>query len=527
MSKRRLFSLLMLIVFTVSVIVQSGCSGEETSPEESLEDSSVEDYWPDPTESETESDPETEAETSGEDSMPETGFESQTPVSSGDSPKDTPVAATPTPRPTKSPEESEKDPYPDVPGDSSTRRLPDFAHNLENTTINFLASSVLSDQQKDQLRAFKSLTGQDLKIEVEVVPWANLTNTLAAKVLGNNSPDMFAIGVETTPFLVRQNYFDSVWDYINMNDALWEDVKDVNLMAFGRDGKQYAATPSEPGYTRGIIYNKVLFDDNDLEYPFDLYRKNQWTWDAMFDAAREINVDSSHDGELEVRGLSAPDFTFGMIVSSTGTDFVKYGPDGEIVNNLQDSLIQRAADFTYKIGTELTYDEENWMWVNRFAQNRIGMVVGHPWEMISGPVLDMKKAGNVGWAPFPRDPQADEYYHQGQTFFYFMPKNGGNHEGVAAWLYFQRYMDLNPSPVFERNRKELALETWGWTEEEYYFIYEEIYDDLIPVFAVGERVPDFDRQAYLWGMPFTHRWSATVEEVNPSFQASIDAFNSR
>jgi len=34
-------------------------------------------------------------------------------------------------------------------------------------------------------------------------------------------------------------------------------------------------------------------------------------------------------------------------------------------------------------------------------------------------------------------------------------------------------------------------------------------------------------QHYLWEMPFKYPWSQTLEEVNPAFQAALDAFNNR
>lgn len=429
------------------------------------------------------------------------------------------------PTPTKPAQYVDSNKYPTTPGDPNTKKLPAFASTLTNPVIKALDSSVSSDLVIEQLKAFKSLTGIDLKIEVEVVPWANLSTTLASKVLGNNSPDLFTMGVETTPFLVRQNYFQPIADYINMNDGLWVDVQNVNYLAFSA-GKQYAVTTSDPKFHRGLIYNKVLFDENDLDYPMDLYKTGKWTWDAMYTAAKEITVDADNDGTPEILGASLPDYTFGLLVNSTGVDFIKYDAAGKIINNLKDAKIQRAADFIFKLGA-LGVDKESWMWTTRFTQNKIGMVVANPWEMITGAVLEMKKANKIGWVPFPKDPASDKYYAQGQTYFSYIPKNAVNPKATAAWLYFQRYMVKNPSPILEKNAKDIATTKWSWTAEEYTFINKDLSKQLVSVIGAGERVPDFSKQAYLWGMPFTFSWSKTMEEVNPSFQAAIDSFNNR
>ncbi|MHB1452960.1 MAG: ABC transporter substrate-binding protein [Saccharofermentanales bacterium] len=524
MNKKRFPSLILAVFFIVSaLLISTACNGN-VSPAASKSElsgsgtESLEDYFPDA--SETGSDAASEE---SQDSAASQDIEASSNGTSGTGASQ--GTSSSAPAPTTPAQAVVTNKYPSTPGETSTRKLPDFVYKLKNPVIKFLSSSILSEIQKEQLKAFESLTKIKLDIQVEVVPWESLPETVAKKVLANNSPDMFAIGAESTPYLVRQNYFQSVWDYINMNDALWKDVQNINYMAFSK-GVQYAVTTSDLGIQSGLVYNKTLFDNNDLEYPYDLYKSGKWTWDALYSAAKEITIDQDNDGAPEVFGASIPDFVFGMVVNSTGADFIKYDAGGKIMNNLKDARIQRAADFIFKMGT-LGYDSENWMWTNRFAQNKIGMVYGTPWDMISGPVLDMKKSGKVGWVPLPKDPKADKYYSQANTFFTYIPKNAKNPEAVAAWLYFQRYAIKNPSPVLEKNQKALAVTTWGWTEEEYQFIYKDISKQLSPVVGAGERVPDFEKQHYLWEMPFKNSWSSTLEEINPSFQAAIDAFNNR
>ena len=535
-TRRYTLWLTVICVILSALLVMTSCdgggeaslSGDVSSAGSNSEDESIPDYFPSYPDDESDTD-ETSGETSGSQSDPEgtSGSEGVTSAigSDGASTGGTTSTGGSNPAPTVPPISGQQNEYPDTPGETSIRKMPQFAFELENNVVKFLSSSPLGETSLEQLKAFQSLTKIKLDIQVEVVPWENLTTTLASKVLGNNSPDMFSIGAETTPYLVRQNYFQSVWDYINMNDALWKETKNMNLLAFS-NGVQYAVAPGDPGFLAGIIYNKVLFDENDLEYPFDLYKKGAWTWDALYDAAKAINVDSDNDGVPEVLGASLPDFVFGMLVNSTGSDFIKYDNNGKIVNNLKDPNIQRAADFTFKIGA-LGYDNENWMWTNRFVANKIGMVQSNAWGMTTGPMLELKEQGKIGWVPIPKDPKADKYYAQANTFFTYIPKGAKNPEGVAAWLYFQRYAIKNPSPLLEQNQKKIAIEQWHWTEEEYQFINKDIAKQLTPIIGVGERVPDFSMQHYLWEMPFKYPWSQTLEEVNPAFQAALDAFNNR
>lgn len=417
--------------------------------------------------------------------------------------------------------------YPDTPGETSTKKLPDFINELPaSSTIKFLCSAEYGDDAKAMIEAFKTKTGKELKFQYEVVEWSKMQNILATRVKSNNAPDLFTIDGCVAPFLAAKSdeYFEKISAYINMNDALWKDVQGISLLGFGKNNTQYAVASSAPNVTNMIVYNKTMFEDAELDDPMELFKQGKWNWDTFYEAVEELSEDKDRDGNPEILGVSTPDYVFGMFCNSTGKDFANFKNDGTLVSNLKDANFQRAAALVNKIG-KISWDTESWNYTTRFAQNKIGMVVANPWVTISGPLNKMMKEDKIGFAPFPKDPNSDKYYMQGSVTFSFIPKGAKNAKATAAWLYWQRYMEKNPNPALEKKSLNDAKEKWGWTEEEYNLVYKDLKNQVEFIISCADRVPDFDKQAYLWGMPFKESWTQTLNQVEPSFNKAINAYN--
>ena len=464
----------------------------------------------------------------GEDESPVASADGEKPAgstssSSKNSGQSTPVASKPANVVTELPSHS----YPNTPGETSTKKLPNFISQLPaSSTITFLCSAEYGDDAKAMMEAFKTKTGKELIFKYDVVEWSKMQNILATRVKSNNAPDLFIYDGCVTPYLAAKSdeYFYKISDYINMNDALWKDMQGISLLGFGKNNTQYAVATSAPNVTQMVLYNKTLFEDAELEDPMDLYNKGKWTWDAFYEATKELTVDKNHDGTPEVLVASMPDYSFAMFCQSTGNDFATFNNDGTLKSDLKNPNFQRAAAMINKIG-KISLDAESWNYTTRFSQNKIGMVIAGPWTTTSGALNKMKKDGKIGFVPLPKDPQSDKYYMQGSVNFSFIPKGAKNAKATAAWLYWQRSMEKNPNPAMEKKNLAISKEKWGWTEAEYNLVYKELKKNINFIIAYADRVPDFDKQAYLWGMPFKESWTQTLNQVEPSFNKAINAFN--
>lgn len=104
--------------------------------------------------------------------------------------------------------------------------------------------------------------------------------------------------------------------------------------------------------TFGILFNKSLIRDNDLENPYALVKSGDWTIDKMYDMAKNITKDINGDGTLSHEDqwgvLSELNASNGMFFSS-GEHIVSQGSDGypeiTMYNPRSVSVIDKVFDF--------------------------------------------------------------------------------------------------------------------------------------------------------------------------------------
>lgn len=49
---------------------------------------------------------------------------------------------------------------------------------------------------------------------------------------------------------------------------------------------------------QAMTFNKKLFDDNSLEYPYELVREKKWTYDALYNYIKDYTADVNGDGQI-------------------------------------------------------------------------------------------------------------------------------------------------------------------------------------------------------------------------------------
>jgi hypothetical protein len=104
--------------------------------------------------------------------------------------------------------------------------------------------------------------------------------------------------------------------------------------------------------TFGILFNKSLIKDNNLENPYTLVKNGEWTIDAMYEMAKNITKDLNGDGILNHEDqwgvLSELNASNGMFFSA-GERIVSKGDDGypeiTMYNPRAVSVIEKALDF--------------------------------------------------------------------------------------------------------------------------------------------------------------------------------------
>ncbi|KAB3526223.1 ABC transporter substrate-binding protein [Alkaliphilus serpentinus] len=154
----------------------------------------------------------------------------------------------------------------------------------EPVTIKFMQYTA-SGSQEETLKAmidkFMELN-EDIKVEYEVLAWADYYTKLNAAIAGNAAPDVFEVGYENFATYAAKDVIKDMNSAIANDGEFKENVfKKLAYDAFKYNGKQYGLPE---GYSAVVLfYNKDLFDKNSVAYP-----NESWTWKEELEAAQKL-----------------------------------------------------------------------------------------------------------------------------------------------------------------------------------------------------------------------------------------------
>ncbi len=321
---------------------------------------------------------------------------------------------------------------------------------------------------------------------------------LSAAIQAGDSPDLFPFELRDFPFGVVQGRYQAIGDIIDFSTPKWDSARQV-LDQFKLNGKYYCAI-YELNFQSLLYYRKSVIEDLGLDDPRELFDNNQWTWDTFLDMGRKFQQ-SVEEGYTLI-GWQPENELF----TSAGTPLV--GNDGtKIINNLYNANVERG------IGLLQTLQKENL----RYPVHEKGYQV-NPKEWADGKILFYANGGQwefegkaglrrwgdkYGWdddeirvVVYPRDPNADAYYHAMKQDAMMWCKGSTNKEGVAAWIDCNVTTALDPA-VVDASIEQLKTKH-RWTDDNIRYIYQQKSLDgsssLTPLFdfknGLGEDISD-------------------------------------
>lgn len=417
--------------------------------------------------------------------------------------------------------------------------------------VKFLGFYDITTDQKatEQTLIFRSeVYGGD--IEVQRVSFGDeFYNKLAALVASDDSPDLVTKDALLYPGNVGKNLFEPLDDYIDMNTPLWEGMIPI-IENYSYKG-QHFYYPHMTTTMYALNYNKKTFEENDLTDPYELYLKNEWTWDAW----RELMTQFCNKSEDNV-GFFTTNHTITSFIATTGVPLVSATSEG-VSNNFQSPEVTRAMSFLEQLCREgLTYGKEfgNWIDPSQFPlySDKLLFTCTEPeWSYISESTATQDKKGweddildtpsDFSFVPFPRDPNADAYYTEFDTYGFLVPKGAKNINGAVEYINLHRVYrtdpeiqakvreeHINPEPIYYTKGDYKGHRRWviTWGEREY-DLWREMCDS--PKFTyVSEKVEGFstkltdDVGTLLMGVVERgESWTKTCEEFMPVMDAAI------
>lgn len=314
---------------------------------------------------------------------------------------------------------------------------------------------------------------------------------LTTLISSDDSPDLVTKDAMLYPGNVSKNLFEPLDDYFDLSTPLWSDMKSV-IDSFAWKNKHYYY-PHRTTTKYALNYNKKTIADNDLTDPYDLYKAGEWTWDAWRDMMIQF-CDKSDDHV----GFYTTNDTITSFIATTGTTLIDTQPDGTITNNFLSADVSRAMTFLEGLCRDgLTYGKQFGDWVSpqvfsTVSDNLLFTCTEPEWTYIAetenlqnpkGVENDIfDTVSDFSFVPFPRDPSADKYYTEFDTFGYLIPKGAKNVSGSVEFINLNRIYDtdpaiiakvredhVNPTKIYFDKGKYAGTEKWQmkWGEREY------------------------------------------------------------
>ena len=406
-----------------------------------------------------------------------------------------------------------------TPTKSKTDIPANLKQNVKSGNVTILASSKMSSQKKEKVaEAFKKLTGKDLVLNEVIVDWSSMRSQLQTLVLANKGPDVFGPMYNgVTIYLRNKGLMRDINDYINMNDAAFADMQEYCKILY-YDGKLTGVGVELPLMAGGIMYNKSMMQNAGLTEPWTLYKQDKWTIDTLIDYAKKLTV--VKNGVTQVYGLSAVYYEYFRMGLASGEDFVKTSKAGKFVSNLDSQVWTRYASYARTIANAKSKDPLV-ITKNNVLNGTSAMRTSYGNDLLADSVaIKQRKEGRIGWAPYPKDPQADKYYMVAEQSFYNLPEKSSNPWGGAALIYAMRCVEANEDLS---TKKAKYVNEYGFTAEEADFLVEKIYKEITPIFSNWQHLPDFDYTAT--EAIYTEDWSVVKEKIAPSFKKAIAQAN--
>ena len=320
--------------------------------------------------------------------------------------------------------------------------------------------------------------------KIEYVPTTADTkfDDLANRINGGDPVDMFPYEWDAVPNGVNKGMFDPLDDYVDLDDELYDGVRDMAEM-FKYNGHYYVI-PYATADPLAITYSRAMLEEEGLDDPYELYQKGKWDWNAFMDMMQTFV--NNGDGE-EVRYGCAGWFGQALI-QSTGDTVVTY--DGnKFTNNIMSPNIERAELMMEEIANQGLYSS---VWHGYFPNDGSVLFYGMaPWHLADSNAKNPD--GDLFLVPFPKDPESDNYYLNMNYAATMLVKNSDKGDAVAMWIKCQRIAETDPSYKAAAKEKALIQSTnaqgkvTGFITEEQYDFMQTWYDpnNIKTVFDFG------------------------------------------
>lgn len=332
---------------------------------------------------------------------------------------------------------------------------------LENKTITFMASWPINPggngvSKKTEVELFERKYGAEIK-QIDTT-YEKAMDDLATAVLGGTGVDFFMPDTRNLPKGITSGMFQSVDQYIDINDAIWQNTATaMDCYKFG--GKHYMfVTNTRANYY--VYYNTETLEANGFEDPWELYKAGEWNWDKFKEMLSEwVDVDNDQYGLDNW-------FNELALMYSAGVPAIGVDDNGKLVSNISNPTIEQAMNYQKELldsGLVIDLAEFNWtpQWSMMGDGRQLFMICGY-WEAEGDPSLWTNKIPpeNLGFAPTP-SPAGSDPWQAAVLEGFVLCKGAPNPEGVARFAECTIVAANDPNAIAIADRKVMDDNKWS------------------------------------------------------------------
>ena len=353
--------------------------------------------------------------------------------------------------------------------------------DLGGEPIYWLATYDLNPQNNQDRSVALSLFEDQFHGKVEWVQCTsdNKFDTLTNRILGGEPVDMFPYEWDAVPNGVYKDQYQPLDDYVDLDDEIWDDMRDAIDM-YEYNGKHYVI-PYAISDPLLITYSRQLCEENGLDDPSELYQDGEWDWDAFMEMMKKFVANGDGSERYGIAGW------FGQaMVQSTGKTIINF--DGkQFTNNINDPDIEAAENLMAEMHSLNLYDPN---WYSYFPDTHNILFYGMAdWAL--GASNANNQDADIMVVPFPKSPDADEYYLCGNFAAKMLVKNSTRGDAVATYILCERLAATQEDYLAAAKEKALIPNTsasgvvLSYITEEQYDAIESYKADTTTVFDFG------------------------------------------
>lgn len=320
-------------------------------------------------------------------------------------------------------DEDTKKPSGDTSGDSANIEFLVDPEDYRGTTVTYVTwKDPASNEDGEVIKKFEEKYG--IKVDIQLIGEGSYVSEIASSIASGKQGDVYfqsntfpgALSVMQPLDAAKINYKDPIW----RQDLLKTSTIDGHPYLLDTVGNVWSETNI-------LVYNKKIFEDNNLNSPADYYEAGKWTWEAFRECCKQVKALGK-----EYRGAA---IISDAALGSTGSSIFTF--ENQKMNVTVNDKLYDVMSFLSQMNADGLVTLDN----SIFADGKTGMAITNCFALKKTGYFPSFDSENLGATYLPRWGDDGEQYQSGIYRGWGLIKGAKN--PVAAGIFLREYLDVN------------------------------------------------------------------------------------